>query len=94
MDKLKEQECASISRRIALWCALPAALVFLGIIVSKLLDVLMEQQERQQQNLVTGLLYFGVLMPVILGTLYLSATFLGRRAGTLIYHRVVLQKIF
>ena len=87
MDKLKEQECASIGRKIALWCALPAALVFLGIIVSKLLDVFLEQQERRQQNLVTGLLYFGVLIPVILGTLYLSAAFLGRIAGNLIYHR-------
>jgi hypothetical protein len=88
MDKLKEQECASIGRKIALWCALPAALVFLGVMVYLYVYLSLEQQERQRQNLVAGLLYFGVLTPVILGTLYLSAAFLGRMAGKLIYRRM------
>lgn len=88
MDKLKEQECASIGRKIALWCALAAALTFLGIMVFFYVSLSLEEHERQRQNLVAGLLYFAVLPPVILGTLYLSAAFLGRMAGNLIYRRM------
>ena len=88
MDKLKEQECASIGRRIALWLALPAGLIFLGLNLYFYISVSLDHPESQRQNLVAGLLYFGVLTPVILGTLYLSAAFLGRMAGKLIYGRM------
>lgn len=85
MDKL--QECARIGRKIALWCALPAALVLLGIVVSKFVDVFLEPQERQ--NLDTGLLYWGILLPVLLIALYLPVAFLGHMAGRLIYHKML-----
>lgn len=88
MDKLKEQECATIGRKIALWCALSAALVFLGVMVYLYVYISLEQQERQRQNLIVGLLYFGVLTPTILGTLYLSAASLGRMAGNFNYRRM------
>ena len=87
MDKLKEQECASIGRKIALWCAFPTALVFLGVMVYLHVHLSLTR-EQQRQNLVAGLLYFGVLTPVILGTLYLAAAFLGRMAGKFIYRRM------
>jgi len=84
MNKL--QECAGIGRKTALWCALPAALVLLGIVASKLMDVFLEPQERQHPD--AGLLYWGILLFVLLIALYLPAAFLGPMAGKLIYHRM------
>lgn len=73
---------------MALRCALPAALVFLGVMGYLYVYLSLEQQGRQRPNIVAGLFYFGVLTPVILGTLYVSAAFLGRTAGELIYRKM------
>lgn len=84
MDKTDKQTSAGVGKKFSLWFVSPAALVFLGFVVSKLVEVLFDPRESRRHGPAVEVLYYLALTVIILTALYLSASLLGRKAGVAI----------